>query len=496
MPTGDKLVKGNEVRVGGFRVGVVDEITPKVVEDDGEAKAVAVIAHEARQDRRAAGHRHQHHGPAALGARPQVRRDHARQGGSRPTPPATRSRWSNASERARARGRVLDLRPADARGNSQAALEGFGDAFAGRGQSLNTAIQALNPLFRHLTPVMTHARRPGHRARPVLPPARPRRGAGRAGRRGAGRAVHQHGRHLRGDQRDPARAAGDDREVAAHDRRGDQLLPRAAALPGRLRRPVAPPAPGGARAAALAAGDQPRLPGGHAGPAAHRRAQRAPRRASSTSSTTCSRTPTRCSRCATCAPRSRSRGRRLEFVAPYQTVCNYGNYFLHPLGRAPVELRRPRRHRPEPGRRSSPNTEQPNTLRQRSRRSRPWTLPTGQRRPAGPGPDRPRAPRAGAALPAGDRRAGQRRLPERPGRLSRAARWPQAPATGRARCPTARRPAATRRSPIDNYPILSGGTYKSRELGHRQPAGRGQAGDEAQAQASAAPAACRRSRRA
>ena len=44
IPTGNKLVKGNEVRVGGFRVGVVDEITPKVVEEDGGRKSVAVIA--------------------------------------------------------------------------------------------------------------------------------------------------------------------------------------------------------------------------------------------------------------------------------------------------------------------------------------------------------------------------------------------------------------------------------------------------------------------
>ena len=44
LPTGNKLVKGNEVRVGGFRVGVVDEITPKVVEQDGERKSIAVIA--------------------------------------------------------------------------------------------------------------------------------------------------------------------------------------------------------------------------------------------------------------------------------------------------------------------------------------------------------------------------------------------------------------------------------------------------------------------
>ena len=36
----------------------------------------------------------------------------------------------------------------ETRRNSQASLEGFGDAFAGRGKSLNTAIQALNPLLQ------------------------------------------------------------------------------------------------------------------------------------------------------------------------------------------------------------------------------------------------------------------------------------------------------------------------------------------------------------
>ena len=36
LPTGAKLVKGNEVAVGGFRVGVVDDIRPRVVEVEGE----------------------------------------------------------------------------------------------------------------------------------------------------------------------------------------------------------------------------------------------------------------------------------------------------------------------------------------------------------------------------------------------------------------------------------------------------------------------------
>src|SRR5204862_8037499 len=39
------------------------------------------------------------------------------------------------------------------RANSQRVLQGFGDAFAARGASLNQAINALNPLFSNLKPV-------------------------------------------------------------------------------------------------------------------------------------------------------------------------------------------------------------------------------------------------------------------------------------------------------------------------------------------------------
>jgi ABC-type transporter Mla subunit MlaD len=42
------------------------------------------------------------------------------------------------------------------RPNVREATAGFGDAFAGRGASINTAIEALNPFFKSLTPVMTN----------------------------------------------------------------------------------------------------------------------------------------------------------------------------------------------------------------------------------------------------------------------------------------------------------------------------------------------------
>jgi hypothetical protein len=49
------------------------------------------------------------------------------------------------------------------RENSQEALRGFGDAFAGRGESINEAIRALNPFFVHLTPVMQNLSAPDTR---------------------------------------------------------------------------------------------------------------------------------------------------------------------------------------------------------------------------------------------------------------------------------------------------------------------------------------------
>ena len=43
IPSGAKLVPGNEVRAGGFRVGLVEEVSPKTIEVDGRRRSVAVI---------------------------------------------------------------------------------------------------------------------------------------------------------------------------------------------------------------------------------------------------------------------------------------------------------------------------------------------------------------------------------------------------------------------------------------------------------------------
>jgi virulence factor Mce-like protein len=152
LPSGAKLLKGNEVRVGGFRVGVVDEITPRTVEVDGERRSVAEIS---------------------------MKLDKVVEPLSKDSTVSVRPRSAlglkyveltpGDSEATLARGDtiplgrtsepleledVLSTFDPDMRTDARAATQGFGDAFAGRGQSINDAIRALNPLFTHLTPVM------------------------------------------------------------------------------------------------------------------------------------------------------------------------------------------------------------------------------------------------------------------------------------------------------------------------------------------------------
>ena len=84
------LVVGNDVRIGGQRVGAVSEITP--VPGDGDEPPTAEVRAEARGAGRPAAGRLDDDHPAALGARPEVHRDHARASPRRASPPATRSR--------------------------------------------------------------------------------------------------------------------------------------------------------------------------------------------------------------------------------------------------------------------------------------------------------------------------------------------------------------------------------------------------------------------
>jgi virulence factor Mce-like protein len=148
LPSGAKLVKGNEVRVGGFRVGLVEDIRPTVV--DGRSVALMKMKLDKVIEPLAADSKVRVRPRSALGLR-YVQIDPGRS--EKTLAAGDTIKLENSSE-------SLDLDDIYAvfqgktRNHTRAATTGFGDAFAGRGPALNEAIESLNPFFQHLTPVM------------------------------------------------------------------------------------------------------------------------------------------------------------------------------------------------------------------------------------------------------------------------------------------------------------------------------------------------------
>ena len=158
LPSGAKLVKGNEVRVGGFRVGVVKKITPAVKTVNGERRAIAVadIALDKKVEPLGKDTKLRVRPRSALGLKyielqPGTSKQTFASGDTIPV--------QNASEPLEFEDLFSTFDPST-RPHIQNATAGFGDAFAGRGQSINRSIEALNPFFRALTPVMTNLANP------------------------------------------------------------------------------------------------------------------------------------------------------------------------------------------------------------------------------------------------------------------------------------------------------------------------------------------------
>ena len=152
VPSAANLVKGNEVRIGGTRVGVVDGITPKRLKD-GRVIAQLDIKLETTVK------------PLPIDSTILVR---PRSALGLKYVEITKGRSSSGF----ADGATIPLRQATpaavefddflntfddrTRSAAQQQLLGFGNAFAGRGQDLHAAIQALNPLLQQLRPVMAN----------------------------------------------------------------------------------------------------------------------------------------------------------------------------------------------------------------------------------------------------------------------------------------------------------------------------------------------------
>jgi virulence factor Mce-like protein len=148
LPSGAKLVKGNEVRVGGFRVGLIEDIKPTTV--DGKSVALVKMKLDKVVDPLPVDTEIRVRPRSALGLR-YVQVTPGRS--SKMLEAGDTIKLENTSE-------SLDLEDIYAvfqgktRNDARAATTGFGDAFAGRGMALNEAIESLNPFFLHLTPVM------------------------------------------------------------------------------------------------------------------------------------------------------------------------------------------------------------------------------------------------------------------------------------------------------------------------------------------------------
>jgi ABC-type transporter Mla subunit MlaD len=153
LPNGSKLVKGNEVRAGGFRVGIVEDIRSDRVTVNGKERAIAVL--DLKLDKKIE--------PLSVDSTLLVRPRSAlglkyvelipgrskktyQDGGTIPL--------SRASANAPELEDVLSMFEPQTRNDARRSLEGFGSSIAGRGPAINTTIRELEPFTRYLLPVM------------------------------------------------------------------------------------------------------------------------------------------------------------------------------------------------------------------------------------------------------------------------------------------------------------------------------------------------------
>src|SRR5918996_1654250 len=168
LPSGAKLVPGNEVRAGGFRVGIVEEITSVRKRVNGEVRSIAQLDLELDSQIEPLSV------DSEIGVRPRsalgLKYIELVPGNSEETfADGATVPLENAGEITPELEDVLATFPPETRSDSQAALEGFGDAFAGRGEDINIVIRELNPFLRHLTPVMENLSDPATELRNFFP---------------------------------------------------------------------------------------------------------------------------------------------------------------------------------------------------------------------------------------------------------------------------------------------------------------------------------------
>jgi virulence factor Mce-like protein len=158
LPNGSNLVPGNEVRVGGFRVGVVDTVKPATQLIKGKTTPIAVVNMKLDKtveplpvDTKIIVRARSALGLKYVQLTPGRSKQNYKAGGTIPLANATLPIEFDD---------FLNTFDEKTRTASRLALTGYGDAFAGRGPDINLALQGLNPFFRFLTPVMRNLNNP------------------------------------------------------------------------------------------------------------------------------------------------------------------------------------------------------------------------------------------------------------------------------------------------------------------------------------------------
>jgi virulence factor Mce-like protein len=168
LENGARLIPGNDVRAGGFRVGQVRDIRPGRRRVDGEVRSIAVI--DMDLDTRVE--------PLPVDTTLSVRARSALGLQYVDLVPGRARRSYQAGDTIplrRTGGETGDLEnllqtfEPQTREDARRTLAGFGDALAGRGPALNIAIQELNPFLTHLTPVMRALSDPDTELRRLFP---------------------------------------------------------------------------------------------------------------------------------------------------------------------------------------------------------------------------------------------------------------------------------------------------------------------------------------
>jgi virulence factor Mce-like protein len=162
LPNASQLVDGFEVRIGGARVGFISDIEPKRRED-GSTYAQVTMKLDKEIEPLPAGSTLLVRPRSALGLKYIEIRPGRRGQGRADLQPGSTIPISQARPEVVEFDDVLNMFDDRTRVGSRNSLDGFGGGFAGRGQDLNSAIEAFVPLLRDLEPVMRNLSDPDTR---------------------------------------------------------------------------------------------------------------------------------------------------------------------------------------------------------------------------------------------------------------------------------------------------------------------------------------------